>query len=210
VLHQAIRAHPLALLVSSGPHGLEANLIPCLLCDQQPPATLRLHLAKANPQVEALRDGAEVLVVFQGPHAYVHPGWYPSKTQHGRVVPTWNYVMVQVRGRPVVIDNPDWLRDQVERLTESQEAGRIRPWAVDDAPQPFVQGQLQAIVGVEIVIGSIEGKWKVSQNRTAQDRQGVVEGLRAAHQEEMAALVESGGSTQPSEPAASSSVNPSS
>ncbi len=190
MLHGLVRAHPLGLLVSAGSQGLEANLIPCLLCNMGEFGTLRLHLAKANPQLNALREGGEVLAVFQGPNAYVHPGWYASKKAHGRVVPTWNYVVVQVRGKPTVIESAQWLKDQVQQLTSGQETGRAQPWAVDDAPEEFVRAQFTAIVGVEIPIRSIEGKWKVSQNRPTDDRRGVAEGLRAEQQEAMADLVE--------------------
>jgi transcriptional regulator len=190
VLHALIRAHPLGTLITAGSAGLAANLVPFLVADQGERGTLHAHIARANDQVEALRAGAETLVVFQGPEAYISPSWYPSKQEHGRVVPTWNYVVVQVRGTPRLIDDPLWIRVQIGALTQSQEGQRSRPWSVADAPADFVEAQIRAIVGVEIPILRIEGKWKLSQNRSAADRRGVVEGLQGeSRNAEMAKLV---------------------
>ncbi len=189
-LHALIRAHPLATLITAGTGGLIANLVPFILVDAGGKGTLHAHIAKANDQVDALQAGAETLVVFHGPEAYITPSWYPSKQEHGRVVPTWNYVVVQVRGTPRVIDDPAWLRAQITALTASQENRRAQPWKVTDAPQSFIEDQIRAIIGFEIPILSIEGKWKVSQNRSAADRQGVYEGLqREGLSQEMARLV---------------------
>ena len=193
-LHSFIRAHPLATLITAGAGGLLANLVPFTLVEGGPKGTLRAHVARANDQVDALRSGSGTLVVFQGADAYITPSWYISKREHGRVVPTWNYVVVQARGTPRVIDDPDWLRAQIQNLTAAQEQKRPTPWNVNDAPEPFISGQIQAIIGVEIPISTIEGKWKVSQNRSAADRQGVEEGLRQEGiSEEMARLVAQGG-----------------
>jgi transcriptional regulator len=190
VLQELIRAHPLATLITAGPGGLIANFVPFILADGGDKGTLRGHIAKANDQVEALRAGAETLVIFHGPEAYITPSWYASKKQHGRVVPTWNYVVVQARGTPRVIDDPAWLRAQIGALTTSQENRRAQPWSVADAPEAFIAGQIKAIIGVEIPIAGIEGKWKVSQNRPVADRQGVVTGLRdEGIGEQMARLV---------------------
>jgi transcriptional regulator len=190
ILHSFIRAHPLATLMTAGVGGLLANLVPFTLVDGGEKGTLRAHVAKANDQVDALRSGAETLAVFQGPDAYITPSWYVSKREHGRVVPTWNYAVVQARGTPRVIDDPDWLRAQIQDLTATQEQKRSAPWNVNDAPEPFISGQIKTIIGVEIPISIIEGKWKVSQNRPAADRQGVEEGLRKEGiSEEMAKLV---------------------
>lgn len=189
VLHALVRAHPLGTLVTAGAAGLTANLIPFDLVETAGGMVLRAHLARANPQCEDLRAGAETLVIFQGPEAYVTPSWYAAKAEHGRVVPTWNYAVVQVRGRPQVFDAPDWLAAQVGRLTEGHEAGRAHPWAVSDAPETFIAGQLRAIVGLEIPIERIEGKWKMSQNRSEADRSGVARGLRAEGAEAAADLV---------------------
>jgi transcriptional regulator len=178
VLHALIRAHPLATLITGGAGGLIANLVPFTLATLGEKGTLRAHIARANDQVEALRAGAETLVVFQGPDAYITPSWYPSKEEHGRVVPTWNYVVVQVRGIPHIIEDAVWLRAQIGALTSSQEERRPQAWSVSDAPEPFIDGQIKAIIGIEIPILAIDGKWKVSQNRSAADRQGVYNGLR--------------------------------
>ena len=176
-LHELIRAHPLATLITAGPGGLIANFVPFILADMGDKGTLRAHIAKANDQVNALAVGAETLVVFHGPEAYITPSWYVSKKEHGRVVPTWNYAVIQVRGTPRVLDDPAWLRTQIGALTAAQESQRPEPWNVTDAPEPFIDGQMRAIIGVEIPILTIEGKWKVSQNRSAADRQVVYEGL---------------------------------
>jgi transcriptional regulator len=193
-LHALIGAHPLATLITSGTSGLIANLVPFILVNLGNKGTLRAHIAKANDQVDPLKGGSEALVVFQGPESYITPSWYVSKREHGRVVPTWNYVMVQARGTPRVIDDPAWIRAQIEALTSSQEGLRSTPWKVADAPEPFVLGQIGAIIGIEIPISSIEGKWKVSQNRSVADRQGVQDGLRVEGNEEMARLVGDGDS----------------
>jgi transcriptional regulator len=189
-LHELIRAHPLATLITAGPAGLTANLVPFILAETGGKGTLRAHIAKVNDQVEALAGGAETLVIFHGPEAYITPSWYPSKKEHGRVVPTWNYAVVQVRGTPRVVDDAAWLRTQIGALTSAQESRRSEPWNVTDAPEAFIEGQMKAIIGIEIPILTIEGKWKVSQNRSAADRQGVYEGLQAeGGNEDMAKLV---------------------
>ena len=187
VLHELITANPLGLLVTSGPGGLMANHLPFHLDAGK--STLRAHLARANAQWKELAAGAECLIVFQGPHAYVTPGWYATKQETGKVVPTWNYAVVQVRGRPTVHQDADWLRAQVGELTDRHEASRAKPWAVDDAPEDYIASQLKGIVGVEIEIASMDGKWKVSQNRVEADREGVAKGLWALGETAMAALV---------------------
>ncbi|MER8366740.1 FMN-binding negative transcriptional regulator [Mesorhizobium sp. M0991] len=198
VLHGLIRAHPLGLLVSNGAEGPVANAIPFLLAPDVPPnGRLRAHLAKANPQWRLLADNplAPVLVVFQGADAYVTPSWYETKRETGKVVPTWNYAIVQVRGIVTVIEDQDWLAEQISDLTMSQEGSRSAPWAVTDAPAPFIQSQIKGIVGLEIEITEISGKWKVSQNRPAADRVGVAEGLESetANSADMVQLVRSYG-----------------
>jgi transcriptional regulator len=191
VLHALIRTHSFAQLVTAGQQGLMANPLPILIDPAASPnGTLRGHLARANDQVATLRSGAEALVVFQGPQAYVSPSWYPSKQEHGKVVPTWNYVAVHAWGVPKVIDDPAWLRQLIEDLTVSQERHRPAPWAVGDAPADFIDTMVTAIVGIEIPIDRIEGKWKLSQNRSEPDRRGVAEGLRAEGNAAMAELVE--------------------
>ncbi len=186
VLHALIRAHPLATVVTAGAGGLMANLIPMIVGSD---GTLHGHVARANDQLAALREGAETLLVFQGPQAYVRPSWYPSKAEHGKVVPTWNYVIVQARGTPRVIDDPALLKAHLEQLTASQEQGRDHPWEVDDAPADFIERMLQNIIGFEVAVTQIEGKWKVSQNRTAADWRGAADGLAREGQTELARLV---------------------
>lgn len=194
VLHALVRSHPLGLLVTHGAGGLDANPLPWLLdtgAGDGAQGTLRGHVARANP-VWREADGQEVLVVFQGAQAYVSPGWYPSKAEHGKVVPTWNYAVVQARGRLRAVDDAAWLHRLVGRLTDTHEATQQRPWQVDDAPADYLQKMLQAIVGLEIEIGTLSGKWKVSQNRSAADRDGVAQGLAVrddASARAMAALV---------------------
>jgi transcriptional regulator len=173
-----IRAQSLGLLITAGRDGLQANLLPFLIdADGSDHGTLRAHLARANPQWHELSDATECLVVFQGPQQYISPSLYPTKREHGKVVPTWNYITVHAWGRPQVIDDVAWLRRQVDDLTLHRESSRPAPWLVSDAPEPFVAAQLKGIVGIEIPIARIEGKWKVSQNRPAVDRAGVVAGL---------------------------------
>ncbi|MCJ2070708.1 FMN-binding negative transcriptional regulator [Methylobacterium sp. J-030] len=187
--HGLIRAYPLGLLITAGPEGLTANPIPFLLDAGGEHGILRAHLARANPQGRDLSAVAECLVVFQGPQGYVTPSWYASKQIHGRVVPTWNYATVHAWGRPRVIEDAAWLRRQIADLTALREGARPEPWAVSDAPEPFVAAQVQALIGVEIPITRIEGKWKMSQNRPEPDRAGVIAGFRAAGEAGLAELV---------------------
>jgi transcriptional regulator len=191
VMHGLIRAHPFAQLVTAGEQGLHANPLPMLIDPEASRrGTLRGHLARGNDQVTVLREGGEALVIFQGPQAYTSPPWYPGKAEHGKVVPTWNYVAVHAWGTPRVIDDPAWLRRLVGELTDAHERTRPNPWSVDVAPEDFIGVQLKAIVGIEIPIDRIDGKWKVSQNRSEPDRRGVVQGLRAEGDDVMADLVE--------------------
>ena len=198
VLHGLIRAHPLGMLISNGSEGPVANLLPFLLdADVPPNGRLRAHLARANPQWRLLADNpaSSVLIVFQGVDSYVTPSWYETKRETGKVVPTWNYAMVQVRGMVKVIEDQDWLAQQITELTASQEGRREAPWAVTDAPAPFIQSQIKGIVGLEIEITDMRGKWKVSQNRPVADRVGVAEGMEneEPNSPDMAKLVRSYG-----------------
>ena len=184
VLHQLIHDHPLGLLITLGGSadagGLQANPVPFFL-DADPaggPGILRAHVARANPVWREARADVEALVVFQGAQAYISPSWYPAKAEHGKVVPTWNYVMVQGRGTLRAVDDAQWLRAFVGRLTQHHEAAQAKPWAVTDAPPEYIDSMLRAIVGIEIVLSSLVGKWKVSQNRSVAERTGVVRGLR--------------------------------
>lgn len=190
VLRELIRAHPLGLLITHGAGGLSVSPVPFALHDDGGPfGTLRAHLARANPQWRDLDGEAEALVAFPGPQAYVTPSWYATKAETGRVVPTWNYVLVEARGPARAVEDAGWLRTQVEGLTAAREAGRPAPWAVADAPAPFVEAQLRGIVGVEIPLAALTGKWKASQNRSEADREGVAGGLAAEGEAALAGLV---------------------
>jgi transcriptional regulator len=176
-LHALIRAHPFGALVTLGPGGLDANHVPFEVDpDPAPFGTLRAHVARANPVWREVA-GAEVLVLFQGAETYISPSWYPTKQETAKVVPTWNYAVVHAHGSLRAIDDREWLRAFVTRLTDRHEAARADPWKVTDAPADYTDAMLGGIVGLEIPITRLVGKWKVSQNRPAQDRAGVVEGL---------------------------------
>lgn len=144
---------------------------------------LLLHMARANPHWRSIEGAVPALAIVAGPQAYVSPSWYASKAEHGRVVPTWNYSAVHLTGRVTVHDDPEWLRDLVTRLTDLHEAGRAEPWSVADAPETYVDKQLRAIVGVELQVERVEAKAKLSQNRSEEDRAGVVVGLESAGSE---------------------------
>ena len=180
-LHQHILGARLGVLVTHGEQGLQASHLPLLLnVDHGPNGTLYGHLARANPQWRELQNGAEALVIFAGADAYVSPGFYPSKAEHGKVVPTWNYVAVHAYGTGEVFTDPDRLRDLVSALTDRHEAGRAQPWKVADAPADYIDGMLKAIVGFALPIQRLEGKRKLSQNRSSADIAGVREGLTAS------------------------------
>lgn len=188
-LHEIIRAHPLATLVTTGAGGLTANHVPMLLDPEPAPlGTLRGHLARANPQLATA--GGDALVIFHGPQAYVTPSWYESKREHGKVVPTWNFVAVHAYGVLKTFDDPRRLHALVSALTRGQEGAFPKPWDVTDAPDEFVERQLTAIVGIEIAITRIEGKRKLSQNRPEKDRAGVETGLAARGDADSAAVAE--------------------
>ena len=170
----------LAMLVATGPDGPHVSHEPMVLDRTRGPhGLLAGHLAKANAQWQADAGGAPAVAVFPGPDTYITPSWYPSKQVHGRVVPTWNYTVVHARGPVRYIEDADWLRDNVSRLTDKFESRRAEPWAVSDAPDRFIDMQLKAIVGFELEITLLEGKRKTSQNREPEDRAGVVAGLEA-------------------------------
>lgn len=190
VLRQLIEAHPLAALVSTGASGLLANHLPLLLDPAEGPhGTLTGHLARANDQWQTF-GSAEALAIFQGPQAYVSPAWYPTKHETGKAVPTWNYAVVHVWGAVEVFDDPARLRGFLTRLTDRHEESRPSPWAVADAPPEYIENLLRAIVGIEIRITRIVGKWKVSQNQPEWNREGVVAGLKFEQGEQGAAMAE--------------------
>lgn len=179
-LHDLIVKHPLGLLVTHGDNGLEASPIPFLLyADEGKCGKLRAHLARANPHWKSLAEHTECLVVFQGPDGYVTPSWYPSKAETHKVVPTWNYATVQVWGHAAVIEDAAWLRRQLDDLTGCHEKLRPQPWSVSDAPMDYITTQMKAIIGIEISINRIDGKWKMSQNKEDADREGVIAGMRS-------------------------------
>ena len=200
LVDELLRNHGAADLVTVTEQGLVATLLPFIYV---PPAdsdtagsrsagqhgALHGHLARNNDQWK-LGSAGESLVIVRGPDAYITPGWYASKAEHGRVVPTWNYVTAHVYGRLVVHDDPVWTEDLVRRLTTKHEAYRDHPWSVDDAPRSYIEGQLRAIVGVELEITRIEAKAKLSQNRPAADVEGVIAGLHARGDQESADAVE--------------------
>ena len=187
-----VRDYPLGLVISSGldasrgavsPGGPTkdaapiASPLPFFFINDGEQVILRSHMAKANPHWQQLGAVDECLVVFQGENNYVTPAWYPSKEEHHRVVPTWNYEMVQVRGKPVLHESSEWLYGQVSHATNTLERDRTQPWQVTDAPEEFVDAQLQGIVGLEIIVTDIQGKWKMSQNKEPRDFEGVKRGL---------------------------------
>lgn len=177
-LHALIRAHPLGTLVTTTASGLNADHIPFLIgADPAPNGTLRAHVARANTVWRDHVPGTDALVVFHGADSYVSPNWYPSKRETGKAVPTWNYVVVHAHGPITFIQDPAWLRAHVESLTREHEAHHTPPWAITDAPADFIDTLLTAIVGIEIPVTRLTGKWKLSQNRSAADREGVVSGL---------------------------------
>jgi transcriptional regulator len=182
VMHALIAAHPLGTLVTLGPAGLDANHIPFEISmdsSDGPLGTLRAHVARANPVWSEFSRVVDALVIFHGPQRYITPTWYvETKAATGKVVPTWNYCVVHATGPIVVHDDPKWVRKQVERLVTLHESTRPKPWLISDAPDDFIEKQLAAIVGLEIPIAKLVGKWKVSQNRNEADRAGVVNGLR--------------------------------
>ena len=189
VLHDLMRQHPLASLVTLGTQGLNANHLPFEVgAAPAPYGTLRGHVARANPVWRDYSRDTEALVIFHGPEVYISPSWYETKKQTGEVVPTYNYAVVHAYGRVQIVDDRLWLRDLVTRLTERFESGRPAPWQVSDAPQPFIDKQLGAIVGIEIVISKLTGKWKASQNRPAADRASVVEALGATAEADSLAM----------------------
>ena len=172
-----MKAHPLATLIRGGTE-LAADILPLEVERAGEGWRITGHVARANPLWREA-DGQPVLALFQGPQGYVSPNWYPSKAQHGKAVPTWNYTMVQAHGTLRAFDDAQWLRAFVTRLTERHEGGRAAPWHVTDSPADFIDTMLKAIVGIEIEVTRLEGKFKLSQNRSAEDRTGVVLGLEA-------------------------------
>ncbi|MBI6975323.1 MULTISPECIES: FMN-binding negative transcriptional regulator [Pseudomonas] len=180
-IQQLIQHTRLAQLVTVGENGLQASHLPLLLNpDEGPNGTLYGHLAKANPQWRELQNGSEALVIFAGAEAYISPAFYPAKAEHGKVVPTWNYIAVHAYGKPEVFSDDERLLKVVTALTDRHESGRAQPWRVSDAPADYIDGMLKAIVGFALPIERLVGKRKLSQNRSAADMAGVRDGLAAS------------------------------
>ena len=176
-MHALLRARPFAALVTAGPSGLYATHLPTVLKDEGAHGVIECHLARANPHWKDIAAGGEALMIFQGAQGYITPSWYPSKFEHGKVVPTWNYAIVHAYGRAVVMENKDWLHRHVSELTKQQEQFQTTPWALSDAPQSYIDSMLRGIVGFRFAITRLEGKWKMSQNRELKDQIGVARGL---------------------------------
>ena len=193
VLHALIESHPLGAWVTMSPSGLLVNHIPFLLASADGAhGTLMGHVARANPVWQSFSATEPSVVIFQGAESYISPSWYASKLEHGKAVPTWNYAVVHAHGMPRAIEDRDWILDHVTRLSAKQESQQPLPWRVDDAPRDYIDKLLGAIVGIEIPVQALSGKWKVSQNRPLLDRQGVIAGLQAqddARSKEMAGLI---------------------
>ncbi len=184
VLANAIGTYSLATLVhviDSVPH---ADHLPMILDENaEGNRVLAAHVARANPLWKQVDQTSMSLAIFQGAQQYISPEWYPSKKQHGKVVPTWNYIVVHVTGRIAVKKNIDWLHAHLEKLTSHQESDRQNPWKISDAPEEYMRRQMRGIVGIEMTIANISGKWKLSQNRTPEDREGVIAGLQGEESE---------------------------
>jgi transcriptional regulator len=194
VLHALVRSHPLGAWVTQFDGRLEVNHLPFLIdAGRGEHGTLIGHVARANPVWRSFSPDTESVVIFQGPQTYITPSWYASKAAHGKVVPTWNYALVHAYGVPRAIEDRAWLLRLVTRLTETHEADRAVPWQLSDAPADYVETMLKAIVGIEIPISKLVGKWKTSQNRAHEDKLGTIAGLRErgdADALSMATLVE--------------------
>lgn len=189
VLHQLMLAHPFATLITMSSAGINANHVPLhLIPGAGQYGALQGHVARANPVWSDLVHEVEALVIFQGPDAYISPAWYPTKQIDGKVVPTWNYITVHAYGTLRVIDDPAWVKNQLESLTTQQEASFEKPWTIADAPMAFTDNMINAIVGVEILITKLVGKWKLSQNQPALNQAGVVQGLQSLNQSEATEL----------------------
>ncbi|WP_036230322.1 FMN-binding negative transcriptional regulator [Marinobacterium jannaschii] len=189
VMHKMMRQNPFASLVSLQDGEMVADHLPLVVHPElSEQGKLRGHLSRANPIGTKLDQSTDVLVIFQGPHHYVTPSWYPSKMEHDKVVPTWNYIVVHARGKVTLQQDPEWILAQLTELTERNELGRRAPWKVSDAPEEFIARQLRGIVGVEIEITALQGTWKVSQNKAVADSQGVSEGLRGEESDNALAM----------------------
>ncbi|MEQ1486590.1 FMN-binding negative transcriptional regulator [Methyloglobulus sp.] len=190
VIHKLIHDYPLATLVTTSANGLNANHIPMHLTDTlESYGTLRGHVARSNPLLEDIHGENQSLAIFHGPNAYITPTWYETKKEHGKVVPTWNYVVVHAYGNLQIVDKPEWLRTQIEALTDQNESQFSEPWAITDAPVEFTEKLFESIVGIEMKITKLLGKWKVSQNQPLENQLSVIKGLKDKQQQDMADLI---------------------
>ena len=194
VLHALIRSHPLGAWVTQADGALTVNHIPFLVHSNRGEyGTLVGHVARANPVWKSFSREMASVVVFQGPQCYISPSWYPSKHEHGKAVPTWNYAVVHAYGLPCAIEDSGWLIRHVRELSDLHESKQAVPWSVSDAPRDYIDTMVKAIVGIEIPIATLVGKWKISQNRPLPDKLGTIAGLSGRTDEnsqEMAALVQ--------------------
>ncbi|MGI4939825.1 MAG: FMN-binding negative transcriptional regulator, partial [Janthinobacterium lividum] len=180
VLAHAMRGIQFAVLVTPGPEGLQVSHVPMVLKEAGDGSwTLETHVARPNPHWTLAAAGAASVAVFQGPQAYVSPSWYATKREHGKVVPTWNYIAVHAHGQLEAVEDPAWLLAHLDELTRANEAGREHPWEVSDAPADFVQGLTRAIIGLRLPVARVEGAWKMIQHRAEGDRLGTIGGLEA-------------------------------
>jgi transcriptional regulator len=177
VLHKLMEDQPFASLITMGSSGLFASHIPMVLERSGAMGQLRGHISRANTQWRDFTPSVEALAIFSGPQHYITPNWYPEKRETGKVVPTWNYVVVHAYGYLKIIEDGEWLMAHLASLTNIHEAGSTVPWKVGDAPADYIASLVKGIVGLEMTVGRLEGKWKVSQNRSEQDRNGVAKGL---------------------------------
>jgi transcriptional regulator len=193
VLHKLMEDQPFASLITMGSSGLFATHIPMMLEQNGAKGQLRGHISRANPQWRDYTPSVEALAIFSGPQHYITPNWYLEKQESGKVVPTWNYVVVHAYGHLKIIEDGAWLVTHLASLTNIHEAASPVPWKIEDAPADYIASQVKGIVGLEMEVTRLEGKWKVSQNRSEQDRNGVAEGLaelNTTESLEMKALVE--------------------
>ena len=180
ILHQLIKRRPLGVLSAIIDDEIIVNHIPFVLEEKEGEfGMLQCHVARANPVWKGLSQQKEVVVIFQGENSYISPSWYPSKQEHGKVVPTWNYIAVQARGLPKVIEDRHWLLAHVSTLSDAHESAMKEPWKVADAPAEYINKLTNAIVGIEIPITALNGTWKLSQNRSKEDQVGIIENLES-------------------------------
>ncbi|MGO2342374.1 FMN-binding negative transcriptional regulator [Vibrio litoralis] len=189
-LHQIINDYPFSTLMVSTKSGIEVDHLPMILTIDDGVVRLQGHIAKANPLAKLVNDETKATIIFHGPNCYISPNYYPTKKENGKAVPTWNYIVVHVTGAIKCIHDNDWKLDFLNRLTDKHESNSDEPWSISDAPQEYIEKMLPAIVGLEVQIESIEGKWKVSQDKPEINQQGVVEGLQAVGHSEMQAWVQ--------------------